>query len=124
MLTPSNIMKNGNSLLAQWIVCALMVVVPGSSGSLVFADENRILVIGGIEQQNGKVSPTLKPMASYIKSKMADLGIEDVVVVSAPDREHLAQLIRHGRVDWISQTAYNASYFIQNADVSVLSRGW
>ena len=94
------------------------------SANPVVADNSRILVIGGIEGQSGDVTPFLKPMADYIKPKLTDLGVENVVVVSAPDREHLAHLIRHGRVDWISQTAYNASYFIQNADVSVLSRGW
>ncbi len=105
-------------------VRALLVVGACALVGPVFADENRILVIGAISSKNYDVSQSLQPMASYIKEKMADLGIEDVVVIAAPDRERLAQLIRHGRVDWISQTAYNASYFIQNADVSVLSRGW
>ncbi len=106
------------SALVWLALCLLLCAVP------VAADDSRILVIGGIKGKSGDVNPYLKPMADYIRPMLADLGVENVVVVSAPDREHLAQLIRHGRVDWISQTAYNASYFIQNADVSVLSRGW
>ncbi|MFK8029038.1 MAG: phosphate/phosphite/phosphonate ABC transporter substrate-binding protein [Gammaproteobacteria bacterium] len=109
-------------------VCLMAVASVNVMAAEVASDsqmeQGRILVIGGIDHEQGHVNASLSAMAKYIQSKMADLGVEDVVVVSAPDREHLAQLIRHGRVDWISQTAYNASYFIQNADVSVLSRGW
>lgn len=104
------------------LVGALMLLVGAVCASA--DDEGRILVIGGIESRYEDTNQSLQPMAAYIKERMQDLGVVDVVVVSAPDREHLSQLIRHGRVDWISQTAYNASYFIRNADVSVLSRGW
>ncbi|MEM7083205.1 MAG: phosphate/phosphite/phosphonate ABC transporter substrate-binding protein [Pseudomonadota bacterium] len=105
--------------LRALLVCSLLII----SGAVV-AEQNRILVLGGIKTANRDVNEALEPMAAFVRQHISEIGVDDVVVVTATDREHLAQLIRHGRVDWISQTAYNASYFLKNADVSVLSRSW
>lgn len=109
--------------LTTFLVCVSTFFV--ATPNVVAEQTNeRILVMGVIESNRSDLAKTSYPMAEYVKERMSDLGIADVVVVAAQDREQMRQLIQHGRVDWVSQTAYNASYFMQHSSVSILNRAW
>ncbi len=66
----------------------------------------------------------MKPLAEYVGSKLAKLGIENVDILIAQNRDQLVRLLRDGRVDWVTETAYSAAVLEETGAAEILLRKW
>lgn len=88
------------------------------------AEGDRVLVLGVIHDNVEAVKTRLEPMADYAQHKLADLGIEDVLIVVAQDVRHMADLLAYDRVDWITETPFNAIVLEGTERVQIVARTW
>lgn len=87
-------------------------------------EAGRVLVIGAIKADPTSARANFSALAEYVQSKLADVGVKNVFVVAASNRVHMTDLLRHGRVDWLSETPYNAVYFEHTGLVESIARTW
>lgn len=66
----------------------------------------------------------MKPLAEYVGDKLAALGVSNVDIMIAENRDQLVRLLRDGRVDWVTETAYSAAVLEEFADAEILLRKW
>ena len=62
--------------------------------------------------------------ADYVAAAMAPNGIESVEIVIVPDRAQMLNLMRDGRIDWISETPFGAVHLVERAGAQFLGRRW
>ena len=86
--------------------------------------QERVLVLGAIHEDLEARYAELRPMADYIATVLADMGISRVDVMVVEDRRRLARMMRDGRIDWISENAANTVYLQETARVEILARKW
>ena len=82
------------------------------------------LVIGKISHNPKKHYQYLKPMVKYAAAQMRDLGITKIKVRLARSKEHLADLLQRGEVDWVTETPVAAAYLHDAAGAEILLRKW
>jgi phosphonate transport system substrate-binding protein len=113
------------SLLRYLLLCLLLVGLSSPPGS-VYASvtEPDTLVIGKISRNPKKHYRYLKPMARYAVEKMHDLGIVHSKVLMAKNKEQLADLVRRGEIDWVTETPFMAAYLHEFAGAEILVRKW
>jgi len=78
------------------------------------------LVIGTVSTNPKKHYHTLKPIADYVVSKMHSLGITKSKVVMARNNQHMIQLLKEGKVDWVTETPFSAIEFEQQTGAQLL----
>ena len=101
-----------------------MLVLLALAAPTTPAAEERVLFMGAIHDDPLSTRARLTPMANYVKSRLEDLGVAHVYIVTAGDRDEMLNLLRYGRVDWLSETAYNA-IVIEDADrAEIVARTW
>jgi phosphonate transport system substrate-binding protein len=82
------------------------------------------LVIGKISHNPKKHYQYLKPMVRYAVDRMADLGIRKAKIRLAKNKQHLAELLKQGEVDWVTETPVAAAYLNDAAGAEILLRKW
>jgi phosphonate transport system substrate-binding protein len=82
-------------------LCAILAVLAGTPG---FA-ANEILTLGRISDDPKSHYGQLKPLLDYIVPRMRDVGIREGRILMARDLKQMVSHLRHGRVDWITETA-------------------
>ena len=98
----------------------LLMVTPCHAAS----HQKDTLVIGKISHNPKKHYQYLKPMAKYVAERMTDLGIEKIKIRLAKSKEHLADLLQQGEVDWVTETPVAAAYLNEVAGAEILLRKW
>ena len=84
------------------------------------------LVVGYVSENPRKEYKKLKPMAEYVASQLADLGIVGAEVRITKSQDEMIRLLKSGQVDWISETAFGAVKFHSESEaqpVLVRSKG-
>lgn len=84
----------------------------------------RVLVLGAVHDDPNEHYAALKPIADYVATALAPTGIESVEIVIVPDRSQMLNLMRDGRIDWISETAFGAVHLAERAGAQFLARRW
>lgn len=84
----------------------------------------RVLVMGAVHDNPNDHYATMQPMSEYIRQALAPYGIESVEIIIVPERNQMVNLLRDGRVDWISETAFGAAYFAKRTGARFLARKW
>jgi phosphonate transport system substrate-binding protein len=112
-------------LFSKVLVCLLMVSL---SAAYIQAHASAMapdtLVIGKISHNPKKHYNYLKPMVRYAVDKMQDLGIVRSKILMAKDKAQLAELVREGKIDWITETPFIAAYLHDKTGAEILLRKW
>ncbi|MDM8545571.1 phosphate/phosphite/phosphonate ABC transporter substrate-binding protein [Candidatus Venteria ishoeyi] len=102
-------------LLLCLLFCALALNVQAAQD---------VLVIGKVSSNPKKHYRYLKPMADYAVSKMGDLGIKRAKVLMARNNKQMIGYLRSGKVDWVTETIFNALIFQKKAKAQFILRKW
>ncbi|MCU7918386.1 MAG: phosphate/phosphite/phosphonate ABC transporter substrate-binding protein [Candidatus Thiodiazotropha sp. (ex Dulcina madagascariensis)] len=82
------------------------------------------LVIGKISHNPKKHYRYLKPMVKYAVERMQDLGIRKGKIRMVRSKEQLADMVRRGDVDWVTETPIAAAYLHEKSGAEILVRKW
>ncbi len=89
---------------AAWLWAA-----PALAENLAEATRKDTLVLGRISSSPDKQYPKLEALNAYVVRQLAaDTPIRASAVVVAEDIDHMARLLREGKVDYLSETAFTA----------------
>lgn len=88
-------------------------------GSVVRADPG-VLVLGRISDDPQRHNDQLKPLLDYVVPRMADVGIREGRILMARDASRMTSYLRHGRVDWVTETAATGLILMDRASASLL----
>ena len=84
----------------------------------------RVLVMGAVHDNPNQHYAALKPIADYVAGALAPEGISSVEIIIVPSRSQMLNLVRDGRVDWISETAFGAAHLAERAGARFIARRW
>lgn len=96
---------------------------PPHTGSIA-AHPRNVLVIGKVSNNPRKHYHYLKPMVDYAAGHMKDLGIDKGNVLMARDNAQMIELLKQGKVDWVTETAYSALLYEHHNAAQILLRKW
>ncbi len=105
------------------LTAALMLTVTSAAASRE-VPRGQTLVIGKVSDKPRKHYKRLRPMLDYAVERLADQGIRAGEVVMARDNEEMIELLRSGQVDWVTETAFSALRYVDDAGARVLVRKW
>lgn len=88
--------RYGFHAIALMVFMALATVVRADPG---------VLVLGRISDDPQRHHDQLKPLLDYVVPRMADVGIREGRILMASDASRMTSYLRHGRVDWVTETA-------------------
>ena len=102
----------------RWVRSIAVSLVLASPAS---ADPG-VLVLGRISDDPQRHHDQLKPLLDYVVPRMADVGIREGRILMAPDASRMTSYLRHGRVDWVTETVATGLTLMDRARASVLLR--
>lgn len=105
--------------LQYFAVCLLVFIA-----STAAATAPRVLVLGAVHDDPEQHYAALKPIADYVAGRMQTHGVDSVEVVVVSSRAQMLNLLRDGRIDWISETPFGAVYLAERANATFLARRW
>ena len=79
-----------------------------------------VLVLGRISDDPQRHHDQLKQLLDYVVPRMADVGIREGRILMAPDASRMTSYLRHGRVDWVTETAATGLTLMGRARADVL----
>jgi phosphonate transport system substrate-binding protein len=94
-----------------------MVFMAWASGA---AADPGVLVLGRISDDPQRHYDQLKPLLDYVVPRMADVGIREGRILMARDASRMTSYLRHGRVDWVTETAATGLTLMRRASAPVL----
>lgn len=86
--------------------------------------EKRVLFIGAIQTDVERARTRLQPLADYLRKRLVQDGVEDVFIVTTETPEQMLNLLRYGRVDWISETLFRGLTLESSGRVDIVARAW
>lgn len=101
------------------LLCLPMLAWPGQETALP-----ELVVMSAVSDDPQSLIATMRPLANYMATKLAPLGVENVDILIAENHAQMIRFIRDGRVDWITETAYSAVLLEQSAGAEMLLRKW
>ena len=66
----------------------------------------------------------LKPMADYLAKEMQDLGYTHGEVLMAKDNQQMIDFLKQNKVDLVTETAFSAMQFHEEAGAELILRKW
>lgn len=87
-------------------------------------DDKVDFVIGRISDNPQKHYKRMMPMANYLAEHLKDVGVNNVRVLLAPNGEKMAQYMRDGKVDMVTETVFLASYLRDKAGAEPILKTW
>lgn len=72
-------------------------------------EDEGVLVLGRVSDDPKSHYDELKPLLDYVVPRMADVGIRSGRILMARDPQQMSSYLRRGRVDWVAETAGNAT---------------
>ncbi len=94
------------------------------SVSTAQAQDGVTLVIGRITDSPDKHYKRMTQMAEYLAAELADFGVGGVDVLITATEEEMAEALRRGRVDILSETPFLALELQEEGVVDILMREW
>lgn len=117
--------KNIYTLLPALLFCLPLTATADSHVTPVIQNHSpKTLVIGKVSSNPKKHYRFLKPIADYAAHKMRDLGYQNAKVLMARNNNEMAQYLREGRVDWVTETPFSAMFLHNQAGAELLLRKW
>lgn len=84
----------------------------------------RTLVLGAVHHDPDARYAAMRPLADYVQQALAPYGIESVEILIVPNHAQTVNLMRDGRIDWVSETAFGAVYLQRRTGGEYLARKW
>jgi len=121
--------RNGVPFIIKYLVSCAVVFMTFAVGSSFARDtspsvENDTIVIGRVSTNPKKHYNHLKPVADYLTKNLHDLGINKTEIIFAKDNKQMIRYIKQGKVDLITETAFSAVVFNQEAGADIVLRRW
>lgn len=88
------------------------------------AEADRTLVVGVVSHDPKKQFPKLEAMAAYLAERLKDHGIVESAAVVAGSHSEMLTMLRDGTVDVVSETAFSAIHYAEQAGAEILLREW
>lgn len=82
------------------------------------------LVLSQLSDRPKKDFKQLRPMAKYVATQLAPLGITRAEVRLFSDLDELVQAVKAGEVHWVTETPYTASVLVQEAGAVPIAMKW
>ncbi len=106
-------------------LCGLMLLF----SMPVYADAQnqslqKALVVSKVSHNPKKHYNYLKPMADFLANEMQDLGYTHGEVLMAKDNQQMIEYLKQGKVDLVTETAFSAMFFHQQAGAEPILRKW
>lgn len=128
MRCQSRFTKSRNPIIKLAAILTLLVIasLPHGLCAQEYSVEptGKTLVIGKVSQSPKKHIQSLKLMADYLASHMHDLGYTKGKVLVSRNKEDLAEQLRLGKVDLVTETAFSAIYLQNKAGAEPILRKW
>lgn len=83
-------------------------------------DAGRVLVIGCVTNDPKYNYGRMQGIAQYVLHKMEDLHVDAVEVFTVDEPSRMANLLRSGRVDWVSATPFTALRYVEEAGGEII----
>ena len=80
------------------------------------------IVLGKVTTSPNKHYKRLKPMVDYAANQLKALGITRGEVMFARDNEEMIRYLKHGRVDWVTESFFSAMMFCEKANTQILAQ--
>jgi phosphonate transport system substrate-binding protein len=111
------------SLIISGASALALSITNRSIGSARASDQAtlRLAIIGGDPKS---AVPKVEAMASYLAENLRGAGIERWEAIVAQDNGEIIELLRSGHVDLVSQTAFSAMQYVDQAGAEILAREW
>lgn len=74
-----------------------------------------VLVLGRVSDDPQRHHDQLQPLLDYVVPRMAAVGIREGRILMARDASRMTSYLRHGRVDWVTETMASALGLIDRA---------
>lgn len=84
----------------------------------------KAIVLGRVSDNPKKHMAQLQSIADYVASKLVSHGITHGKVVIAKDNRQLINLLKQGRVDWISETPFSATLYEDQSLAEIILLRW
>ncbi len=88
------------------------------------ASKGTVLTLGRVTDNPKKRLSQMKPMASYLAKKLAPLGVTEVALFFTPSAAEMADALRNGKVDFISETLFTGIAFQETGNAEFLLTEW
>ncbi len=102
--------------IAMLVLVALLAPVAAASP--------RVLVMGAVHDDPNSHYAALKPIADYVAASLEPEGVASVEIVIVPSRDQMLNLLRDGRIDWVSETPFVAVHLAQRTGAKFVARRW
>jgi len=93
---------------------AAAVLLLALTAGLAKADPG-VLVLGRVSDNPQRHHAQLQPLLDYVVPRMAGVGIREGRILMARDASRMTSYLRHGRVDWVTETMARAFGLIDRA---------
>jgi phosphonate transport system substrate-binding protein len=103
-----------------WPVAAVQAEQPSPS----LEERGRTIIVGRVSGNPKKHFVKLETMAGYLARRLRDVGIRQGTFVVAKDGKDMIRLLREGRIDVLSETAFSAIHFTRRGGAEILLREW
>lgn len=97
----------------------LLLAGNAAAAPLSQSDESE-LVLGRISEDPKAHYGELKPLLDYVLPRMKSVGITHGRVLMAKDAQQMASYLRHGRIDWVTESPGTALELQRRADARPL----
>jgi len=82
------------------------------------------LVVAKITHNPQKHIRSMKPIADYLASNLAHLGVRSAKVKFAKNLEQMTDYLKHGDVDYVTETVYGAAKMMRDAGAEPILLRW
>ncbi len=108
------------------LMLGVLIAAPALPAALstAQAQDGVTLVIGRITDSPDKHYKRMAQMAEYLAAELVDYGVGGVDVMIYPTEEEMAEALRRGRVDIVSETPFLALELQEEGVVDILMREW
>lgn len=110
--------------VAIWLAGSAIAMAGSGTPDTAEDTAKRIITLGKVTVAPERSRRTLGPIAAYVALQLEALGVKGVRLLFASSNQEMAEYMRAGRVDWITETAASASTFVDNAGAEIFLRRW
>lgn len=112
------------SLVLGIVLSFLSLSTNATTEVLISSSRDTTLVVGVISSNPKKAVKRTQPFADYLASNLKNHNINSARIAVAKDMLQMAEWLKNGQVDLLSDTAFTAYELNKNVDAQILARRW
>jgi len=99
-------------------------VVQAAQPSPAKVERSQTIIVGRVSGNPKKHFVKLETMAGYLARHLQDVGMHHGGFVVAKNNKDMIRLLKAGKIDVLSETAFSAIYFVRHGGAEILLREW